>query len=43
MKIIIAENYSEMSEIAARIISQLILQKPDATLGLATGTTPRGT
>ena len=43
MKIIIAENYSEMSEIAARIISQLILQKPDATLGLATGTTPIGT
>lgn len=43
MKIIVAENYSEMSEIAARIISQLILQKPDATLGLATGTTPIGT
>ena len=32
-----------MSEIAARIISQVMIQKPDATLGLATGTTPIGT
>ena len=43
MKIIIAENYENMSEIAAGIISKTIIAKPDAVLGLATGTTPIGT
>ena len=43
MKIIIADNYEHMSRIAARLISKVIIQKPDATLGLATGTSPIGT
>ena len=43
MKIIIADNYLHMSEIAAGIISKTIIAKPDAVLGLATGTTPIGT
>jgi len=43
MKIIIAENYNHMSEIAARLISKVIIEKPCATLGLATGTSPIGT
>ena len=43
MKIIVADNYLHMSEIAAGIISKTIIAKPDAVLGLATGTTPIGT
>ena len=43
MKIIIADNYEQMSQIAARLVSKVIIQKPDATLGLATGTSPIGT
>ncbi|GFP77904.1 glucosamine-6-phosphate deaminase [Clostridium fungisolvens] len=42
MKIIIAKNYDEMSEIAAREIADFINNKPDAVLGLATGGTPAG-
>lgn len=42
MKIVIAENYTQMSEIAAGIIAKVVLEKPDAVLGLATGTTPIG-
>lgn len=43
MKIIIADNYLQMSEIAARLVSKVLIEKPDATLGLATGTSPIGT
>lgn len=42
MNIIITENYTELSEKAARIIIETVRQKPNAVLGLATGTTPLG-
>lgn len=40
MKIVIARDYEEMSERAAKIIIDLIRRKPNAVLGLATGATP---
>ncbi len=43
MKVIITENYDEMSKKAAEIITQLVKNKPDAILGLATGSSPIGT
>jgi glucosamine-6-phosphate deaminase len=42
MNVIIAENYEEMSKIAAKEIAKLVYIKPDAVLGLATGSTPEG-
>jgi|SRR5690554_1345443 len=42
MKIIIVQDYQELSERASQIIIALIENKPDATLGLATGSTPLG-
>ena len=43
MRILCAKDYKEMSEMAADIIGAEILLKPDAVLGLATGSTPIGT
>lgn len=43
MKIIVADNYNEMSKTAALIIKELINEKHDSVLGLATGSTPIGT
>lgn len=43
MILIINENYEEMSKIAAMTIAEVIKNKPDAVLGLATGNTPIGT
>ncbi len=43
MKIKIAEDYYQMSRIAANIISAQIIIKPDCVLGLATGSSPIGT
>ena len=42
MNIIISKDYAELSEKAARIIIETVRQKPNAVLGLATGTTPLG-
>lgn len=42
MRIIVCENYDEMSENAAKIIGSQLVLKPDSTLGLATGSTPVG-
>ena len=42
MKIIQAENYDQMSRIAANYISAQIILKPDCVLGLATGSSPIG-
>lgn len=42
MKVIIVENYDEMSKIAAEIITDVVQANPRATLGLATGSTPIG-
>ncbi len=42
MKVIITENYEEMSKKAAEIMSELVKNKPNAILGLATGSSPIG-
>ena len=43
MRILQAKDYKEMSEMAADIIGAQVLLKPDAVLGLTTGSTPIGT
>ena len=43
MIIIKTKNYEELSNKAADIIGSLVVLKPDAVLGLATGSTPVGT
>ncbi|MFH0792957.1 MAG: glucosamine-6-phosphate deaminase [bacterium] len=43
MEVIITKDYDEMSRVAANIIRDLILRKPNCVLGLATGGTPEGT
>lgn len=40
---IIVNTYEEMSGLSARIIAGVVKKKPDAVLGLATGSTPVGT
>ncbi|MDO5062752.1 MAG: glucosamine-6-phosphate deaminase [Peptostreptococcaceae bacterium] len=42
MRIIYTENYEEMSRRAADILAAQVILKPDAVLGLATGSTPIG-
>ena len=42
MKLILCENYEEMSLEAAKIIAKQLKEKPDSVLGLATGSTPVG-
>ncbi len=42
MKIIVCDNYEEMSKEAAKIFADVIKSKPNAVLGLATGSTPIG-
>ena len=42
MKIIITENYDEMSKKAAELMIELVKNNPNAVLGLATGSSPIG-
>ena len=42
MRIIVVENYDEMSKKAASIIASNVILKPNSILGLATGDTPLG-
>ncbi len=42
MKIIVTENYAEMSAKAGEFFAKIIKNKPDCVLGLATGDTPIG-
>ena len=42
MKIIIAKDYEEMSQKAFEVMKEVVVNRPDAVLGLATGTTPLG-
>lgn len=42
MKIIIVENYDEMSKIAFEVMKEVITSKKDVVLGMATGSTPVG-
>ena len=43
MKVIIVENYDEMSVKAAEILTDIVKKNPKAVLGLATGSSPIGT
>ena len=43
MKVIIVENYEEMSAKAAEILTGIVKANPNAVLGLATGSSPIGT
>lgn len=43
MKIVVADNYEAMSKVAADNIQDVITEKNDAILGLATGSSPIGT
>ena len=43
MRIYRAKDYRDMSRKAANILSAQVIMKPDAVLGLATGSTPEGT
>lgn len=42
MKLILCENYQEISKEAAKIVAKQLREKPDSILGLATGSTPLG-
>ena len=42
MRVIVTENYEEMSRKAANIIASQVIMKPDSVLGLATGSSPIG-
>ncbi len=42
MEIIIEKTYEEMSKAAARMVAGVLNTKPDAVLGMATGSTPLG-
>ena len=42
MKIIVTKNYDEMSQKAFEVMKEVVVNKKDAVLGLATGTTPIG-
>ena len=42
MKVVVCENYQEMSRVAADLVAEVITARPDCVLGLATGSTPVG-
>lgn len=42
MKLIKVKNYEELSKVAAEVVGTLVKAKPNATLGLATGSSPIG-
>lgn len=42
MQVIVCNDYEEMSQVGARIIADVVINKPDCVLGLATGSTPVG-
>ena len=42
MKVIVVKDYNEMSDVATDIMYDVIKNKPDCVLGLATGSTPEG-
>lgn len=43
MEVVIKKNYEDASKLAASLIADVIMKKPDAVLGFATGSTPLGT
>jgi len=43
MEVVVKETYEEVSELAGKIIAEVIRCKPRCVLGFATGSTPIGT
>jgi len=43
MEVIIKQNFEDVSKLAAQMIADIVRKKPNAILGLATGSTPVGT
>lgn len=42
MEVVIKPNYNEMSKLAGQMVAELLNTKPNAVLGMATGSTPLG-
>src|SRR2546428_13380543 len=42
MEVIVQRDYAQMSKVAAHIVTELLNTKPNAVLGMATGSTPLG-
>lgn len=42
MKLIIAKNYEEMTEASLKVVTDLLREKPDCTICMTTGASPRG-
>src|SRR5579859_7490361 len=42
MEVIVQRDYRDMSKVAAQIVAELLNTKPNAVLGMATGSTPLG-
>ena len=42
MKVIVCKDYAEVSAKSAEIVADVMKKKPNAVLGLATGSTPEG-
>src|SRR5438105_3483898 len=42
MEVVIKKSYEEMSQVAAQMVAELLNTKPNAVLGMATGSTPLG-
>src|SRR5713101_5425597 len=42
MEVIVQRDYAQMSKVAAHIVAELLNTKPNAVLGMATGSTPLG-
>ncbi|MEG0284091.1 MAG: glucosamine-6-phosphate deaminase [Erysipelotrichaceae bacterium] len=42
MQVIVLENYEQVSEKAFEVMKEIVVKKPNATLGLATGSSPIG-
>src|SRR5438445_13841967 len=42
MEVIVQRDYAAMSKVAAQIVAELLNTKPNAVLGMATGSTPLG-
>ena len=42
MEVIICSSYDELSKLAAEVVAEVVRNKPNAVLGLATGTSPLG-
>ena len=42
MKVVVCENYDDLSNKAFEVIKEQVVEKPNSVLGLATGSSPVG-